>query len=135
MKQPSSSSHSFLIDTIYLVAYLVESDPLHEEAVSLIEREEGSIPCVSLLELDLILKTRGFSAVERNDTWRLLSVYISENRVVSLTPEDLALASRLEERLDYFDALVAAQAINRGMNVITTDESIKSAVSRALNKS
>jgi len=108
----------------------VEDDPLHKDAIHLIEEETNPISQASLLELDLILKGRGFSLRERENVWRLLSAYIPESRIAPLTPEDLALASKLEENLDYFDSLVAAQAINRGMDIATTDEEVGKAISR-----
>jgi len=52
--------------------------------------------------------------------------------VEPILPGDTALAARHEERgLDYFDALAAAQCINRGTEPATTEEEILAAVEEA----
>ena len=122
-----------IVDTVYLVAYLRPgSGELHQEARRLLEEELSSgdarVSAASILELDLILKSRGATAGEREKIWLLLSAVIGD-RVEPILPGDMALAAVLEERgLDYFDALIAAQCINRGAEPATTDEEILSAV-------
>jgi len=124
-----------IIDTVYLVAYLRPSDPLHGEARRLLEEElpagRARVSEAAIAELDLILKSRGAGTGEREKIWLLLSAVVGD-AVEPLLPGDMALAAWLEERgLDYFDALVAAQCINRGAEPATTDEEILAAVEEA----
>ena len=124
-----------IIDTVYLVAYLTPSDRLHSAAVKLLEKELGELVRVSeaaLMELDLIMKSRGYTAEERERTWLYLTAVLGGN-VEPLLPIDFAVAARLEavEGLDCFDALVAAQCINRGAEPVTTDQEVVAAVKSA----
>ena len=121
-----------IVDTVYLVAYLRRSDPLHSEALSLINSlgTGKRVSQAALLELDLLMKSRGFSAVERMKTWVLLGKVIPAEAVEPLLPQDFAASSLLINRysLDYFDALIAAQCILRRARPVTTDSAILSAV-------
>ncbi len=82
----------------------------------------------ALIELNLIMKSRGFTIEERRATWLLLSAVLGD-AIESLLPSDLALAVELEaEVMDYFDALIAAQCINRRAEPLTTDRDILEAV-------
>jgi len=116
-----------IIDTVYLVAYLNPADRLHNEAARIIESigETGRVSQAALLELDLLMKSRGFTLSERRDAWTLLSALVG-NYVEPVLPSDFSLAAILAEThgLDYFDSLVAAQCINRGAEPLTTDEQI-----------
>jgi len=116
-----------IIDTVYLVAYLNPVDRLHNEATRIIESvgEARRVSQAALLELDLLMKSRGFTLSERRDAWTLLSALLS-SYVEPILPSDFSLAAILAEAhgLDYFDSLVAAQCINRGAEPLTTDEQI-----------
>ena len=126
-----------IVDTVYLVAYLNPEDPLHEEAVDILDGIGGErrVSQAALLELDLIMKSRGFSLEERVDTWTLLSALL-DGHVEPLTPNDFGLAAILSEvyGLDYFDSLVSAQCINRSAKPLTTDNAIIKAVEEKLRK-
>lgn len=117
-----------LVDTVYLVAFLNLDDPLHEEAVELLSSlgARRRVSQASLIELDLLMESRGFSSEERSTAWLVLEHTIPQSAVESLAPRDFAVAAELQEAesLDYFDALVAAQCIVRGAKPATTDAAI-----------
>ena len=125
-----------LVDTVYLVAFLNPDDPRHEEAVELLSGLGAGrrISQAALIELDLLMKSRGFSPEERESAWLVLTRVIPEDAVEPLTPQDFAAAVELHESkgLDYFDALVAAQCAVRGARPLTTDAAILKALEKAL---
>ncbi len=87
-----------IVDIVYLVAYLNPEDPLHQESVKTIESlgAERRVSQAALLELDLLMKARGFTPSERRDVWTLLSIVIGDN-VEPLLPQDFSLAATLAE--------------------------------------
>ncbi|AEM39617.1 hypothetical protein Pyrfu_1763 [Pyrolobus fumarii 1A] len=117
-----------IVDTVYLIAYLNPDDRLHEHALTVIENMPSwrRVSQAALIELDLLMKSRGFTLEERMDTWSLLATLIPREHVEPLLPSDFALATVLvhDRKLDYFDALIAAQCINRGGKPLTTDMEI-----------
>jgi len=117
-----------VIDTVYLVAFLNPDDPRHKEAVELFSDLGASkrVSQAALIELDLLMKTRGFTLDERRNAWLVLTRVIPENAVEPLAPKDFAVAVELHESegLDYFDALVAAQCVVRNAKPVTTDAAI-----------
>lgn len=123
-----------IVDTVYIVAYLRRSDPLHGEAVSIVERlgPHRKVSQASLIELDLLMKSRGFTFKERLKSWTLLGKIIPEEAIEPLNPHDFAIATVLVEEhgLDYFDALIAAQCIARNAKPLTTDRDIVEIVSK-----
>ena len=126
-----------IVDTVYLIAYLNPEDPLHKEALSVIEGagSKRRVSQAALVELDLIMKSRGFNVEERRDTWILLAALL-DNHVEPLLPSDFALAASLieEHEMDYFDSLIAAQCINRSAKPLTTDAAIIKAVEGRLTE-
>ena len=124
-----------IVDTVYLVAYFRPDDPLHSEAVMVVENLGGGrvVSQAALVELDLLMKSRGLTPLERAKTWSVLSKAIDVDVVEPITPMDLLVSSRLSGRyaMDYFDSIIAAQCITRNAVPLTTDESIKNAVSKA----
>ncbi|RLE89766.1 MAG: hypothetical protein DRN04_15965 [Thermoprotei archaeon] len=70
---------------------------------------------VALLELDLLMKARGFTEDERRAVWSLLSRVIDVNSVEPVYPLDFCVTAYLSEKysLKYFDSLVATQYIVR----------------------
>ena len=123
-----------LVDTVYLVAFLNPDDPRHGGAVELLSGLGASrrVSQAALIELDLLMKSRGFSPEERESAWLVLAQVIPENAVEPLVPRDFAVAVELceAEGLDYFDALVAAQCAVRGARPITTDTAILKVLER-----
>ncbi len=125
-----------IVDTVYLVAYLDPGSSLHREAARLLEEElprgGARVSTAALIELDLVMKSRGYTWREREEAWLLLAAVIGD-AVEPLTPMDMAEAARLQESrgLDYFDSLIAAQCINRGADPATTDREILETVAAA----
>lgn len=79
----------------------------------------------SLLEFDITLKSRGFSFEERMEKHALLlRGYPDLNQKVGrLNPSVFYLTARLEEEVDleYFDAGIAAEALQLDGTIISTD--------------
>jgi predicted nucleic acid-binding protein len=128
-----------IVDTVYLVALLNPDDPKHEEAVELLSDLGTSrrVSQAALIELDLLMKSRGFTIEERRNAWLVLTRVIPEEAVELLAPKDFAVAVELyeSEGLDYFDALVAAQCVVRNAKPVTTDIAILKTFERALTSS
>ena len=124
-----------IIDTVYLVAFLIDSDPLHDKAVQFIESLSPTrkISQASLLELDLLMKARGFNWKERLRTWLLLSSLIPKDFKEVILPFDLSLAAFIvyKYELDYFDAIISAQCILRNAKPLTTDREILQMISKS----
>lgn len=128
-----------IVDTVYLIAYLRANEARHEKALELLSGLGASrrISQAALLELDLLMKSRGFNPEEREKVWSFLEQLIPEDAVEVLLPADFLIAVRLHEEggLDYFDALVAAQCILRGATPLTTDSDILRAVKEIKSQS
>jgi len=84
----------------------------------------------SLLELDLLMKSRKFNFEEKAKVWSLLEKVMLANFIEVITPQDFLVASVLtkDQKIDYFDALVAAQCITRNAKPLTTDQKIVDAI-------
>ena len=117
-----------IVDTVYLVAYFRPSDNLHDDAIRIIESldEERKVSEAALIELDLLMKSRGFRPIERIQTWKFLDKLINRDFVELVTPLDMAVATYLLEKygMEYFDSIVAAQCILREAKPLTTDDDI-----------
>ena len=128
-----------IVDTVYLVVFLNPDDPRHEEAVELLSDLGTSrrVSQAALIELDLLMKSRGFTIEERRNAWLVLTRVIPEEAVELLAPKDFAVAVELHESegLDYFDALVAAQCVVRNAKPVTTDTAILKTLERELTSS
>ncbi len=123
-----------IVDTIYLIAYLTPIHRLHNKTKAIIENlgEDTVVSQASLIELDLLMKSRGFNSFERIATWNLLDKLIPYNSIEHLTPIDYAVAIYLhtEYSMEYFDSLVASQCIVRNAEPLTTDQAIIDIVNR-----
>ncbi len=117
-----------IIDTVYLVAYFKQSDPLHKDSVNIIEKlsEERVVSQASLIELDLLMKTHKFSIDERIKTWYILKQLINDKYIEPINPLDIIIATHLTSKykLEYFDSLITAQCINRNAKPLTNDREI-----------
>ena len=123
-----------IIDTIYLIAYFRPSDPLHENAIAYLENlgDDRVVSQASLMEFDLLMKTRGLESEERRKTWLILHKLIDASTIEPVTPLDMAIATYLVTtyNLDYFDSLISAQCIVREAKPLTTDKEILDVVSK-----
>jgi len=117
-----------VFDTVVLFAAADEEDERHQKALRYMEslKERGVyIAGFALLEFDVVLKSRNYSFDERMAMHGLLlrdfpSVRV---KVLPLSPSIFYLTARLEKELglDYFDAGVAAEALNHDGAVVSTD--------------
>ena len=124
-----------IVDTVYLIAYFRPNDPLHDRAIEVLEGldEERRVSQAALIELDLLMKSRGFNHRERDKVWTILSKVIDVRFIEPITPLDMAVSAYLTEKykMDYFDSIVASQCIMRKASPLTADKEIESIVSRA----
>ncbi len=117
-----------IIDTVVLFAAADERDRYHRPArrhLGSIRKNDTYLASFALLEFDITLKSRGFSFEERMERHALLlrDYPLLDRRVAALSPSTFYLAARLEDEadLEYFDAGVAAEALQLDGTVISTD--------------
>jgi len=116
-----------VLDTVVLFAALSEADPRHERGIYYMEKldeEDYYVSAMALVELDIVLKSRGFSEEERMEIFALLAADYPHAKVSPLSPITFYTAAKIEREynLDYFDACVAAEALLLDGIVISTDE-------------
>lgn len=104
-------------------------DKHHEQATKHLKRittPEMYLGAFALFEFDITLKSRGFSFEQRMETHALLlrDYPDLDRKVARLTPSVFYVASRLEDelQLEYFDAGIAAEALQLDGAVISTDK-------------
>ena len=118
-----------LLDTVVLFGTADSKDKHHEQARKHLQRigkPETYLGAFALFEFDVTLKSRGFSFEQRMETHALLLRDYPEldRKVARLTPSVLYVAARLEDelQLEYFDAGIAAEALQLDGAVISTDK-------------
>jgi predicted nucleic acid-binding protein len=117
-----------VLDTVVLFAAADSNDRHHERAKRHLQRIDqpgvylGAFP---LYEFDITLKSRGFTFERRMEEYALLlrDHPFLEQKIARLSPSTYYLASRLEEEtgLEYFDAGIAAEALQLDGLVVSTD--------------
>ena len=83
--------------------------------------EEVYVPSAAVLEMDLELKTHGFSNEERREACTSLLGYVSEEKFVPVTFEIVAEATGLEHIAGYFDAIIGSTARMHNATVVSKD--------------
>jgi predicted nucleic acid-binding protein len=83
--------------------------------------ESVYVPSAAVLEMDLELKSHGFSSEERREACTSLLGYVGEERIVPLSFEVLADAIELEGVSGYFDALIGSTARLHGAVIVSKD--------------
>jgi len=117
-----------VLDTVVIFGAADSNDRHHDRAkrhLQHIANSEVYLGTFALLEFDIVMKSRGLSFQERMEKHAsLLRDYpeLSE-KMVGVSPATLYLASRLEgeAELEYFDAGVAAEALQLDGTVVSTD--------------
>ena len=106
-----------VLDTIVLFGSADPKDPHHKKSTQYLARltEPGYyLAGFALFEFDIVMKSRGLSFKERMLRHALLArdCPASTSKVRALSPTTLYLAADIEgtQRIDYFDAGVAAEA-------------------------
>jgi predicted nucleic acid-binding protein len=117
-----------LLDTVVLFGTADSKDAHHEHASKHLRRisePEIYLATFALLEFDIVMKSRGLSFEERMQKHAsLLRDYPElDRKVATISPGTFYLASALghEADLEYFDAGVAAEAIQLDGIVVSTD--------------
>lgn len=114
----------YLLDTMVLIGSLDPESSLHKRALHHLRRvseEEVFVPSAAVLEMDLELKTHGFTKDERREACASLLGYVSEEKILPLTFEILSEAVGLEEIAGYFDALIGSTARIGGATIVSRD--------------
>ncbi len=122
-----------VIDTIVLFSAANTEHKWHligKTALKLVNTNDNWwIPSFTLVEFDLVLKSRGFSNEERMEKYSLLIHDFPNilNKSYPITPLVLHETSRLEEvyELDYFDAGIAATSLAVDGKITTNDRQLK----------
>lgn len=118
-----------LIDTVVIIGFLNQKDRLHAKSTEHMQRistgDETFVPTSSFIEADLVMRLRGYTDSERNDSWRALEGEVPAEKVVPNTAPSIRYAVELQKKgMGYFDSLVASLAKETGSTVITTDKKI-----------
>ena len=118
-----------ILDTVVLFATADNRDRHHERArkhLAKVRADSVYLGAFALLEFDAILKSRGFSFDDRMEKHALLISDYPEldGKVASLGPSTMYLTARLEAEtpMEYFDAGIAAEALQLDGKVISTDK-------------
>jgi predicted nucleic acid-binding protein len=113
-----------LLDTMVLIASLETEHPLHKRALHHLRRassEDVYVPSAAVLEMDLELKSHGFSSDERREASTSLLGYVNGEKILPLNFEVLAGATELENVSGYFDALIGSTARLHGAIIVSKD--------------
>jgi len=117
-----------ILDTVVLFAAADRKDPKHGKAIKYLGgNKETYLASFALLEFDIVLKSRGFSADKRMELQALLLKDYPQIKIHPLTSQTLYLLAMIEKdyQLEYFDAGVAAEALQHDGVVISTDKSFE----------
>lgn len=117
-----------VLDTSVVFAAADPRDALHSKALKFLTKlgRRYVLATFALIEFDIVLKSRGFSHNERMEKFALLirDFPAAAKSVHRITPTTLYLAA-LHGRdfgLEYFDAGVAAEAVEHDGAVISADK-------------
>jgi predicted nucleic acid-binding protein len=116
-----------ILDTVVLFAAADPLDKYHEDGVRHLRKVGGKVlvATCALMEFDIVLKSRGLSASHRMKEMALLLKDYPDvaSSVHPVSPATVYLAA-LHERefsLDYFDALMAAEAAEHDGEMVSSD--------------
>jgi len=113
-----------ILDTMVLIASLDSEHAFHKRAMHhlrLASSENVYVPSAAVLEMDLELKSHGFSNEERREASTSLLGYVGAEKILPLSFEVLEEATALESISGYFDALIASTARLNGASVVSKD--------------
>ncbi len=116
-----------VLDTQVLFA-LNPKDPKHASALEVLETHQGLIVTdTAVLEFELVLKGRGRKVSEIRESLLALSEFLNSRGVKEQKTIDidlLALSSdlQLNNKLSYFDSLLAASALSLDSVIVGDDE-------------
>jgi predicted nucleic acid-binding protein len=119
-----------VLDTVVLFGAIDSEDERHETSVAHLkklkwERDDYWLAGFALFEFDVVMKSRGFTFEQRMESHTLLIADFPEVATKTLAngPSVFRLAAELERDhgLDYFDAGVASESLQKSGVVISTD--------------
>lgn len=117
-----------VLDTVVLFAAADPKDKAHSRGLYYLDRLKQTdyyVACFALVEFDIVLKSRGYKYEERMTRHALLAkdFPLTNVKVRPLSPELLYVSSKLEgeEKIDYFDAAIAAEAKMYDGQVVSSD--------------
>ena len=117
-----------VLDTVVLFGTADSNDQQHDRAkrhLRQVSEPEVYLGTFALLEFDIVMKSRGLTFADRMEKHAsLLRDYPElDRKVARFSPATMYLASRLEAeaKLEYFDAGVAAEALQLDGKVVSTD--------------
>lgn len=117
-----------VLDTVVLFGTANSKDRYHQRAerhLQSIGELDVYLGTFALFEFDVILKSRGFTFEQRMEKYALLLRDFPpfDRKIAKVSPSTFYLASRLEEEtdLEYFDAGIAAEALQLDGLVVSTD--------------
>lgn len=116
-----------VLDTAVLFAAADPSDKYHQDAAVRLAAAGARIllAAAGLVEFDLVLRGRGYAPPARREVLRSMMAEFPEVEAAmsAIVPRTLYLAAAIEEgyRLDYFDSLIAAEALTFDGKLISSD--------------
>ncbi|MHB1867970.1 MAG: type II toxin-antitoxin system VapC family toxin [Nitrososphaerales archaeon] len=121
-----------ITDTMVLIGAINPRNPNHASAsryLNLVSRDtETFVPLVSIMEFDLVMKGRAYTANQRKEAFEWLAESIPENKIISNSIHSIQTAVDLQESgMRYFDSLITAIAIEEDAVVLTKDNEISKA--------
>src|SRR2546426_8256101 len=96
-----------LLDTMVLIASLETEHPLHKRAMQHLRRAslgDVYVPSAAVLEMDLELKSHGFSSDERREGSTSLLGYVSGGEILPLEFQGVVGAAGIEGGSRYFSS-------------------------------
>lgn len=116
-----------ILDTVVLFAAADSSDRLHESAIEQLRMLGGAqlMGTFALLEFDVVLKSNGFSTKMRMEEVAMLlrDFPLVADATHCASPGTLYRAILCEQEFDlgYFDALLAAEALEHDGKIVSSD--------------
>jgi len=117
-----------VLDTVVLFGAADSMDGHHQQArkhLQDLSKPGTYLGALALLEFDIVIKSRGASFEDRMEKHAsLLREYPQlDHKIGTLSPATFYLSARLEEvgGLEYFDAGVAAEALQLDGKIVSTD--------------
>jgi predicted nucleic acid-binding protein len=119
-----------ILDTVVLFGAADPMDRFHKSAVSFLSKLGSSflLGTFAIMEFDVVLKSSGLSNTKRMEEMTLLTRDFPNigRSIHRVSPTTFYLAALFEEefRLDYFDALIAAEATEHDGIVVSSDREL-----------
>lgn len=122
-----------LIDTIVIVSSIDAESKHHHIARKYLDAatrdEQTFVPQAVVLEFDLVMKGRNYTAGQKKDAFDWLGDLVPDAKLIANSVGSMKKSIDLQENgMSYFDSLVSALAIGLDATVLTPDLSISQVV-------